>query len=41
MTLTADMIEMLWVGVWLSVKFLGVTFLWCLLAGIINKSVGG
>lgn len=41
MELTADMIEMMWAGVFISVKFLGFTFLWCLAAGIINKSIGG
>lgn len=41
MTVTADMIEMMWAGVWLSLKFLGGTFLWCLVAGIINKGAGG
>lgn len=35
------MIEMMWTGVWIAFKFLGVTALWCLAAGLINKGVGG
>lgn len=41
MSITPDMLEMMWAGCFLAVKFLGVTFLWCVAAGIINKGVGG
>ena len=41
MTITEEMFEMLWAGGFIALKFLGVTFLWCLAAGIINKGVGG
>ena len=41
MEIAAEQLEMMWAGVYLALKFLGVTFLWCLAAGIINKSIGG
>lgn len=41
MEITTDQIEMMWAGAFLAIKFLGVTLLWCLVAGIINKGVGG
>lgn len=41
MQVSTEMIEMMWTGVWISLKFLGVTVLWCLAAGLINKGVGG
>lgn len=41
MELTQEMIEMMWTGVYIAGKFLAVTFLWCLVAGIINKGAGG
>lgn len=41
MEVTPEMLDMMWTGVYLAVKFLGVTFLWCLAAGIINKGIGG
>lgn len=41
MTLTPEMFEMMWAGVFIAVKFLGGTALWCLACGIINKSIGG
>lgn len=39
--MTAEMYEMMWTGVYLGMQFLFVTFLWCLIAGIVNKGVGG
>lgn len=39
--MNADTMEMMWIGVYMAIKFLGFTFMWCLVAGIINKSVGG
>ena len=39
MSVTADMIEMLWTGAFIGMKVLGVTFLWCVVAGIVNKSI--
>ena len=41
MELTSEMLEMMWAGVYMALKFLGVTFLWCLVAGIVNKGAGG
>lgn len=41
MEITGEQIEMMWAGAYMAIKFLGVTFLWCFVAGIINKSVGG
>lgn len=41
MTLTPEMFDMMWAGVFIAVKFLGGTALWCLACGIINKSIGG
>lgn len=41
MEITPEMFEAMWAGVFIAVKFLGGTFLWCLAAGIINKSIGG
>jgi hypothetical protein len=39
--MTSEMFEMMWGGVYIAVQFLGVTFLWCTAAAIINKSIGG
>lgn len=41
MAITEEMMEMFWSGSYIALKFLGVTFLWCIAAGIINKSIGG
>ena len=40
MELTQEMLEMMWTGVYIAGN-LAVTFLWCLVAGIINKGAGG
>lgn len=41
MDLQPEYFEAFWVGAFLTLKCLGVTFLWCLVAGIINKGIGG
>ena len=41
MEITSEQLEMMWAGVYLAVKFLGWTFIWCFACGIINKGVGG
>ena len=41
MSITPEMIEMMWSGAFIALKFLGAILLWCLVAGIINKSIGG
>lgn len=38
---TPEMLDMMWSGAWIAVKFLLWTAAWCLVAGIINKGVGG
>lgn len=40
-SVTPEMLEMMWSGAWIAVKFLLWTAVWCLVAGIINKGVGG
>lgn len=41
MQMTSEMFEMMWAGVWIAIKFLVPTSLWCIGAGIVNKSIGG
>ena len=41
MTLDAEMLEMMWTGAFIAIKVLFWVFLWCLVAGIVNKSVSG
>ena len=41
MVLTEEMFTMMLAGAYLAIIFLGVTLAWCLVAGIINKSIGG
>ena len=41
MQMTSEMFDMMWAGVWIAVKFLIPTALWCIGAGIVNKSIGG
>lgn len=39
--MTPEMFEMMWAGAWIAVKVLLWVFLFCLVAGIVNKGVGG
>lgn len=41
MSITAEMLDMAWQGAFIAVKVLGLTFLWCVVAGIVNKSISG
>lgn len=41
MEVTDEMIDCLFTGVQIAVLFLTPTALWCVVAGIVNKGVGG
>lgn len=41
MTLTAEMLDFCWTGAFIAIKVLGLTFLWCVVAGVVNKSISG
>ena len=41
MTITPEMWDCFWAGANIAVEFLKWTCLWCLVAAIVNKGVGG
>lgn len=41
MEITQEIVDMMFTGVEIGILFLTPTALWCLVAGIVNKGVGG
>lgn len=41
MNITSEMFDFAWTGAFIAIKVLGLTFLWCCVAGIVNKSISG
>lgn len=41
MNITEEMFEFAWTGAFIAIKVLFWTFGWCIVAGIVNKSISG